>query len=339
MRQVWITKAGPPSVLQVREAPDPEAGQGQARIRVRAAGVNFADLMARVGLYPDAPKIPCVVGYEVSGVVDQLGPGAESSGLKLGDRVFGMPKFGGYSDVICLPAGQVIKMPAAMSFEEAAALPVVYLTAYHMMFVTGTIRKGSSILIHSAAGGVGLAAIQLAKTRECTIFGIASASKHDFLREQGVHHPIDAAKDYVAQVRAIVGDAGIDTILDPVGGKSWSEGFDLLAPCGRLVAFGLSAAASGNKRNLFHALGAVLRVRKFSPMELMDKNRTVGGTNMGHLFDRLDILRSEFEDLVALYEAGKIKPHVDRTFSFDEAPAAHQYIHDRKAKGKVLLIA
>src|SRR5260370_39278466 len=120
MRQVWITKAGPPEVLQVREAPDPEPRDGEVRIRVRAAGIIFADLMARVGLCPDAPKLPCVMGYEVSGTVDRLG--AAVKGFAVGDRVFGMPHFGGYTDVIALPAAQVFKMPSKMSFEQAAAL-------------------------------------------------------------------------------------------------------------------------------------------------------------------------------------------------------------------------
>jgi len=336
MRQIWITKAGAPEVLEVREAKDPEAGEGQVRIRVKAAGINFADLMARVGLYPDAPKIPCVVGYEVSGVIDQVGKNVGE--LRVGDRVFGMPRFGGYTDTLVIGDQQVFRMPEKMTFEEGAALPVVYLTAHHMMMFTGYVRPGSSILIHSAAGGVGLAAIQLAKTRGCTIFGTASTSKHDFLREQGVKHPIDSRGDVAAAVRAIVGDAGIDLILDPVGGKSWGEGYDLLAPCGRIVAFGLSAAASGNKRSLLHAAMQVLKIRKYSPMNLMDENKTVAGTNMGHLFGRLDLLRPQFLALVEMYERGEIKPYVDKSFSFSEAPAAHQYLHDRKALGKVVLV-
>jgi synaptic vesicle membrane protein VAT-1 len=153
MRQIWITKAGAPEVLQVREAPDPDAGPGQVRIRVEAAGINFADLMARVGLYPDAPPLPCVVGYEVSGTVDQLGEG--TSGFALGDRVFAMPRFGGYTDTLVIRAEQVFKVPEAMSFQEAAAFPVVYLTAYDMMLFTGNLRPRSRVLIHSAAGGVG----------------------------------------------------------------------------------------------------------------------------------------------------------------------------------------
>jgi NADPH:quinone reductase-like Zn-dependent oxidoreductase len=336
MRQVWISRAGPPEVLEVREAPDPEAKAGQVRVRVRAAGINFADLMARVGLYPDAPKLPCVVGYEASGVIDQVGTGV--NGHKVGDRVFGMPRFGGYTDTLVIGEDQVFSMPEKMTFEEAAALPVVYLTAYNMMLFTGTVRPGSSVLIHSAAGGVGTAAVQIAKTRGCTIFGTASPGKHDHLRKVGVQHPIDSGADYAARVRAVVGDRGVDLILDPVGGKSWSVGYDLLAPCGRLVAFGLSSAASGKKRSLLHAAAQVLKVKKWSPMKLMDDNKTVAGTNMGHLFGRLDLLRPQFEALLAMYEAGQIAPHVDRTFPFAEAAAAHHFIHDRKAIGKVLLV-
>jgi len=336
MRQIWITKAGPPEVLAVREAPDPQAGEGEVRIRVRAAGINFADLMARVGLYPDAPKLPCVVGYEVSGVVDAIGSGVTR--VAVGDRVFGMPKFGGYTDTLVVKEAQAFKMPAKMSFEEAAALPVVYLTAHHMMLFTGNLRPRSKVLIHSAAGGVGLAAIQLAKTRGCEMFGIASKGKHAFLTEHGCQHPIDNDADYVAEVRALTSNRGVDLVLDPVGGKSWTEGYDLLAPAGRLVAFGLSAAASGKKRSLIHALGQVVQVKKWSPMKLMDDNKAVQGVNMGHLFGELDLLAEQFTALIAMYEAGQIAPYVDRTFKFSEAAAAHHYIHDRKAKGKVLLV-
>ncbi len=336
MRQIWITKTGAPEVLQVREAPDPEPADGEVRIRVRAAGINFADLMARLGLYPDAPKLPCVVGYEVSGVVDAVGKGV--SRVATGDRVFGMPRFGGYSDTIVVKEAQAFKMPAAMTFEEAAALPVVYLTAHHMMMFTGNLRRKSRVLIHSAAGGVGLAAIQLAKMRECEIFGIASKSKHAFLAEQGCHHTFDNDADYVTEIRALTEGRGVDLVLDAVGGKSWTQGYDILAPAGRLVAFGLSAAASGKKRSLFHAATQVLQVKKWSPMKLMDDNKQIAGCNMGHLFGELAMLAEQFESLVEMYEAGSIKPHVDCSFKFSEAAAAHHYLHDRKAKGKVLLV-
>jgi NADPH:quinone reductase-like Zn-dependent oxidoreductase len=336
MRQVWITRRGPPEVLQVRTLPDPAPRAGEITIRVRAAGINFADLSARVGLYPDAPPIPCVVGYEVSGTVERLGEGV--TGLSVGDRVIGMPKFGGYTDLLAIPATQVFAMPPAMSFEEGAALPVVYLTAYDMMLFTGVLRPGSTVLIHSAAGGVGIAAVQIARTRGCTILGTASPGKHDFLCKLGVQHPIDSRGDYAAAVRAVVGDRGVDLILDPVGGKSWTLGYDLLAPCGRMVAYGLSAATSGKTRNLVHAVGQLLAVRRINVMKLMSDNKTVSGTNMGHLFDRPDLIRPQIDALLEMYGAGQIRPHVDRTFRFDEAPAAHHFIHERKAIGKVLLV-
>lgn len=338
MRQVWITRAGAPDVLQVREAPDPVALPGQVRVRVRAAGINFADLMARMGLYPDAPKPPCVVGYEVSGTVDQIGEGVTA--LAVGDRVFAMPHFGGYSDTVVLPAAQAIGMPERMTFEHAAAMPVVYLTAHHALHYTGNLREGARVLIHSAAGGVGLAAVQLAKARKCVIFGTASASKLDFLRGLGVQHPIDTTTDWAAAVRAVVGgDAGgLDLVLDPVGGASWKTGYDLLGPTGRLVAFGFSAATGGNTRSLLRAAAAFLKISKYSPMAMMGDNKSVTGINMGQLFERIDILRPQFDALLAMYAQGIIEPHVDRTFRFDEAPAAHQHLHDRKARGKVLLV-
>jgi NADPH:quinone reductase-like Zn-dependent oxidoreductase len=249
-----------------------------------------------------------------------------------------MTRFGGYTDVLVISATQVLRMPAAMTFEEGAALPVVYLTAHHMMFYTGTLRTGSRVLIHSAAGGVGLAAIQLAKTRQCIILGTASPAKHDFLRAQGCRYPIDSGGDFVPGVRAAVGNAGLDLILDAVGGSSWTKGYGLLAPCGRLVAFGLSAASSGKRRNMLHALGQVLRVKKWSPLTLMNDNKTVTGVNLGHLFGHPEILGPQLQALIALYEAGQIRPHVDRSFRFEEAAAAHHYIHDRKAVGKVVLV-
>jgi NADPH:quinone reductase-like Zn-dependent oxidoreductase len=336
MRQVWITKAGGPEVLKVKEASDPVAGRGEVRIRVKAAGINFADLMARVGLYPDAPKLPAVVGYEVSGTIDQIGEGV--TGLAVGARVLAMCKFGGYSDTVVVPASQAVSMPDSMTFEQGAAFPVVYVTAHNMMLWNGHLRPGSSVLIHSAAGGVGLAAIQIAKTRDCVILGTASKSKHDFLREQGCQHPIDSGGDYVSAARAIVGDKGVDLILDAVGGKSWTEGYELLAPCGRLVTFGMSSVLAGNTRSIVNALWQLLSVKKWSPMKLMDDNKTVGGTNMAHLFTRPDLIEPQLVALMEMYRNGELQPHVDKSFPFDEAAAAHQYLHDRKAKGKVLLV-
>jgi NADPH:quinone reductase-like Zn-dependent oxidoreductase len=287
-------------------------------------------------MYRDAPPIPCVVGYEVSGVVDAVGAGV--AGIAVGDRVCGMPEFGGYSDTVVVPAGQVVHLAEGMSFEEGAAMPVVYLTAHHLMLFTGHLRPGARVLIHSAAGGVGVAAVQLARTRDCVIFGTASPSKHEFLRGLGVQHPIDGSGDWEKAVRDVVGETGLDLVLDAIGGAAWKRGYRLLGPAGRLACFGVSAMSPGKTRNLLAAIRMLLAMPWFSPVRLMTDNKSVTGCNMKQLFARIDILRPQFDALMDLYRAGRIKPHVDRTFRFDEAPAAHHYLHDRKAKGKVLLV-
>ena len=172
MRSVWITRTGPPEVLEVRDGPEPAPGDGQVLVRVRAAGVNFADVMARLGLYPDAPKLPCVVGYEVAGTVERVGPGI--TGVKPGDRVVAMTRFGGYTEAVAVPAAQVFPLPAAMSFEEGAAVPVNYLTAVLMLRHFGNVRQGNRVLVHAAAGGVGMAAIQLCRIAGAEVIGRAS---------------------------------------------------------------------------------------------------------------------------------------------------------------------
>jgi len=338
MRAIWITKHGGPDVLEVRETPDPTPAAGEVRIRVRAAGLNFAELMARQGLYPDAPKPPMVVGYEVAGVVDAIGEGVAEP--RVGAKVVALVKFGGHAEAICVPAAQVHVLPEGMSFEEAAALPVVYVTAYHMLFRVAQLRSGMRVLVHMAGGGVGLAALQLARTVPgVTLFGTASAGKHAFLREQGFDHCIDyRTSDYVAEVRRLTDGKGVDLVLDPLGGDDWKKGYDLLRPAGTLIAFGFANMAAGEKRNLFHVVKNFFQVPKFSPMSLMDQNRAVAGVNMGHLVGEVELLSGEMRELLALYRAGKIKPIVDSVFKFDDAANAHRRMHDRKNVGKVVLV-
>src|SRR5512142_2313757 len=249
MRSVWITRPGGPEVLEVRDTADPMPGPGEVRVRVRAAGLNFADVMARMGLYPDAPKPPCVVGYEVAGEVDLLGPGV--AGPVPGSRVLALTRFGGQAEWVCVPATSAIPLPEGMSDEAAAALPVNYLTAYHALFRVAAIRPGERVLVHMAAGGVGVAALQLCRTVEGVVtFGTASASKHQAIREEGCAHPIDyRTLDWAAEVRRITGGGGVDVVLDPLGGADTGKAYALLRPAGRLVMFGIANVASGERRN------------------------------------------------------------------------------------------
>jgi NADPH:quinone reductase-like Zn-dependent oxidoreductase len=325
-------------VLEVREAPDPEPGPGEVRIRVRAAGLNFAEVMARLGIYPDAPKPPCVVGYEAAGVVDALGAGVTSPAA--GTRVLALSRFGAHADTLCVPATQAVPMPEGMSFEEGAALPVNYITAYHMLFRVGALRPGERVLVHMAAGGVGLAAMQLCRTVERVVtFSTASASKHDALRAEGCAHPIDYRNvDYAQEVLRLTDGKGVDMVLDSLGGKDWKKGYDLLRPAGRLIAFGFANMASGERRSLVHLARQAISVPFFTPVGLMDNNRSIAGVSLGHLWSEMEMLNEEMTALLSLYKEGKIKPHIDRSFPFADAASAHRRIQDRKNVGKVVLV-
>ena len=307
-------------------------------VRVAAAGINFADLLMRLGLYPGTPKPPFVPGFEVAGTVEAVGAGVTSP--RAGDRVVAMMlKGGGYAEKAVLPAAHAIPIPPAMSFEEAAALPVNYLTAHQAFHYMAGLRAGERVLIHAAAGGVGLAAIQLARLAGAETFGTASASKHQFLREQGLDHAIDyRAQDFEEEVRRLTNGEGVDVVLDAVGGSSYRKSYRLLRPGGRLVCFGMSAAVTGPGRSL-RALAAWWNTPSFNPLDLMRKNRAVMGVHLGALGPRGDaLIRTWMEELYRLYAAGKIKPHIGKTFPLAEAAQAHHFIHERQNVGKVLLI-
>jgi NADPH:quinone reductase-like Zn-dependent oxidoreductase len=336
VRQVWIPKIGAPSVLEVREAPDPEPGPGEVRVRFAAAGINFADIMARMGLYPDAPKLPAVVGYEGAGTVDAVGEGVTD--IAAGSRALAMTRFGGYSDVVCVPRNQVVPIADSLSFEKAAAIPVNYLTAWIMLIRLGNLQRGERVLIHAAAGGVGQAAVQIATWRGAEILGTASPGKHDRLNAAGVAHCIDyTSQDFETEVARITGGKGVHVIIDAVGGKSFAKSYRSLAPLGRLFLFGASTMATGKKRSVISALSGLMAMPKFKPIPLMNENRGVFGVNMGHLWEQSDQLIAMLGEIRELVERGVLDPVVDATFPFSKAADAHHYIQDRKNFGKVLL--
>jgi NADPH:quinone reductase-like Zn-dependent oxidoreductase len=338
MKASVITAGGGPEVLKVLDRPDPAPAAGEVRIRVKFAGVNFADVAARIGIYPDMPPIPCVVGYEVSGTVDDLGPGVDPKAFAKGDRVLAMLLFGGYAELCCAPAVGVRKIPAGMTDEEAAALPVNYITAYHMLRYLTTVRPKDRVLIHAAAGGVGIAAIQMAKASGAEIFGTASPSKHEFLRGIGVAHCIDyTTQDFETEVMKLTKGEGVDIVLDALGGAALAKSYRVLRAAGRLFTFGFSRATPGEQRSLFTIATELLRAPKFKPLDLMNDNRSVLGVNMNHMAERPEILGLEMDGLMELFGQGVIRPRVDKVFPLAEAGAAHRFLQERKNVGKVLL--
>ncbi len=338
MRQIWISKAGPPEALVIKEAADPQPQPGEMRIRVEASGVNFADVMGRLGLYPDLPRIPVVPGYEVAGRVDAVGDGVDAGWI--GRDVFALTRFGGYADVVCPPQVQVFARPPDMSALQGAAIPVNYLTAWQLIVVMGGLKAGETVLIHSAGGGVGVAATQIAKHIGAKVIGTASAAKHGALRALGVDHLIDyRTEDFEARAREVTGGRGVELILDAVGGASLKKGYRLLAPTGRLAVFGASSAATNKTGGMLGMLSTLASMPwlQFNPLSLMNANKGVFGVNLGHMWGEADRMRGWADHLMRLWEQGAIEPKIARTFSFDDAPAAHHFLQDRKNIGKVIL--
>jgi NADPH:quinone reductase-like Zn-dependent oxidoreductase len=330
MRAVVISKHGAPGVLKVQERPDPRLGAGEVRIEVAACGVNFADVMARMGLYPDAPKPPCVIGYEVSGTILELGDRVE--GLSHGQRVMAGTMFGGYASQVVVPAGDVIPLPEELTFEQGAAVPVNYATAWAGLIGYGNLQARERILIHAAGGGVGIAATQIAKRHHAEVYGTSSPSKHERIREQGVDYALDYTQGGWER-----GLPKLDLIMDAIGGQSFRRSYSMLRPGGRLVAFGASAVVSGERRNPVSALRTVLRMPRFNMIKQMSESRTVIGLNMLSLWKDRQTLEPWIFPLRELLDDGTIKPVVAESFSFEQAGEAHRMISERRNVGKVVL--
>jgi NADPH:quinone reductase-like Zn-dependent oxidoreductase len=324
-------------VLRVQERPDPEPGPGEIRVRARAAGINFADLMARTGLYPDAPKPPCVVGYEVAGEVESLGEGVE--GFSVGDRVMAGTRFNGYAELVVAPAATVIPLREDWSFEEGAAFPVNYATAFAGIVRYGAVQPGERVLIQAAAGGVGISATQVAKLQGAEVFGTASASKHDAIRGFGVDHAIDyRSQDFVKEIRRITGEKEpLDLVMDAIGGKSWKQSFSLLRPGGRLVPFGAASLVTGDRRSIPTALRTLAQTPRFNPIKLASDSKAVIGLNMLRIWDSKGDMNDYIEPLSEWVDTGKLRPVVSEAFPLERGPHAHRFIQERKNVGKVVL--
>jgi NADPH:quinone reductase-like Zn-dependent oxidoreductase len=328
-------------VLQVQERPDPPVGPGEVRIAVRAAGINFADTMARLGLYPDAPKPPCVMGYEVAGTVESVGDGV--SDFAVGDRVMAGTRFGGQAELVTAPEVQVLPMPERLSFEQGAAFPVNYGTAYAALIVMGSLREGNRLLVHAAAGGVGIAATQIAKNVGAEIFGTASPSKHDAIRAQGVKHAIDYRnQDFEKETMRLSGGEGVDLIIDALGPTSFRKDYRLLRPGGRMVMYGLSEIAGESGRNIPAALKGLAKmplatIPWWKSLALMNENKGVFGLNMLKWWEREGSLDRVTEPLMADLEEGRLEPVVAEAFPFERAGDAHKFIAERRNVGKVVL--
>jgi NADPH:quinone reductase-like Zn-dependent oxidoreductase len=322
-----------------REVPLAAPGPHDVQLRVHAAGVNFADLLMRAGLYGTVPKRPYSPGFEVAGVVARVG--SEVDGWREGDRALALMRYGGYAHDVVVRAENLFRYPSDLTSVEAAAIPVVFLTAWVCLHTAANAREGETALVLGAGGGVGTAAVQLAVRRGLRVIGTAgNERKRTFVTEElGAEACFDSRGDWEGDVLELAGPRGIDIALDPVGGRATAACRRLLAPLGRLVFYGLSEAIPKRKRSWLSAARAWLRTPRFHPLSLVEPNIGVLGVHLLHLGAKQPVLRLAAEDVFSGVRDGELRPIVDEVFSFDRtgAVAAHAYLHARRNLGKVLL--
>lgn len=336
MRAVVVTTYGPPDVLQVQELPDPPLGRGEVMVDVHAAGVNFADLMARSGMLKrgklPSPTPPFVAGGEVSGIVAALGDGVDGP-LEIGHRVIARVRFGGYAERAAVPADDLIPLPDGIGFEQGAAVPTSYTVAWEALIRAGNLRSGERVLIHAAAGGVGVAATQIAKRSGAEVWGTASPGKHEVIRAIGVDHPLDYTRSGWE-----LGLPGLDLVIDGIGGRSFRRSFRLLRPGGRLVCFGVSGSVTGDRRKDTIAFPrAMAQMPWFHPAVLMSQSKGVVGLNVMNLWDEFGTQERYAGPLGEMLADGTIRPVIAQTFPFERAPDAHRFVAERRNVGKVVL--
>ena len=336
MRAIVTTGNGDVSVMKVEERPDPAPANGEVLVRVKAAGLNFADILARQGLYPDGPAKPCVMGYEVSGEVESVGEGVESTWI--GKPVIAMTRFKGQAELVAVPESQVFEKPPNLSFEKGAAIPVNYLTAWALLVTMGGLQKDEAVLIHNAGGGVGLAALDIAKHIGARTFGTASPSKHSFLKERGLDHAIDYRnQDWLPALLEVTNGRGVELVIDPLGGKNWEKSYRALRATGRMGMFGMSVASASGIRGKLRAVKAIAQMPRFNPIKLINRNRGVFGLNLGHMWGEGEKVARWTQEIMRGVADGWVRPHVDRAFLFEQIADAHRYMEDRKNIGKVVL--
>lgn len=343
MRAVVITRTGDYDTVRADSWPDPPSpGRGQVRIAVRAAGANFADTLARVGLYPDAPPLPTVLGYEVSGVVESVGPDVDQPAV--GDRVIAATRFGGQAELAVANAADCLPLPDSLTFEQGAAVLVSYCTAWAGAIIMGGLRAGETILVHSAGGGAGMAATQVATNAGAHVIATASPSKHAAVRGNGADHVIDRHGDVVAEVLRITDGRGVDVSLNPLGPTSFRSDFrHLLRPGGRIVMYGMSEVQTNEGRSTRRALSCLARL-PFSTMPwwkgpaIFNENKGVFALNMLQWWEDEGDLSRVMRPVAERLADGSFRPVVADPFPFSQAADAHRCLQEGRNVGKVVLV-
>ena len=336
MKAVFLVKNGAANdAFEIREAEKPKAGAEEVLIKVEGFGLNFADVMARLGLYKDCPPLPAILGYDIVGRVEETGENVTN--LKVGDRVTAMTRFGGYAEYAITDARAAAKIPEQMDVSVAGALTTQYCTAYYCAEEMVRLHEGDRVLVHSAAGGVGTALVQLAKRKKCIIYGtVGSDEKVSFLKEQGVDFPINYRKhDFAKEIKKISNGERLDVVFDAVGGDYVKKGFKLLGAGGRLVLYGAAQMAG---KNILGKIKVGLGFGLYHPAPLMMKSKSILGVYLLQIGDyRPAMLKRCLENVVQLTEAGELSPGIGKKFPFEKVGEAHAHLESRQSIGKIVV--
>ncbi|XP_045888958.1 synaptic vesicle membrane protein VAT-1 homolog-like isoform X1 [Micropterus dolomieu] len=337
MRAVILAGFGGLNKLRVTKKTMPELQDGEVKIRVKACGLNFLDLMVRQGTIDNPPKPPVVPGFECCGIVESVSE--NTTGFEIGDRVMAFVNYNAWAEVVCTPVDFVYKMPDEMTYAEAAAFSLNFVAAYMMLFEVANLREGMSVLVHSAGGGVGQAVAQLCSTvPNVTVFGTASCFKHAAIRES-VTHLFDRNTDYMQEVKKISPE-GVDIVLDCLCGENTGKGLTLLKPLGTYILYGASNMVTGETKSFFSFAKSWWQVEKVNPIKLYEENKVIAGFSLLNLLfkhGKCSLVRSVMDKLLCLYDQKKIKPVVDSLWALEEVKEAMQRIHDRGNIGKLIL--
>lgn len=338
MKAIVLIKDGTArEAFQFQDLPTPKPKANDLLIRVSHFGLNYADIMARKGLYNDRPALPCVLGYEVVGEVEAVG--SEVKTFSTGDLVVAFTQFGGYAEYATTDHRGAVLLAPGTNREEATALATQYCTAWFSACHMINLKKGDNVLVHAAAGGVGTALVQIAKWKGCTVFGTASKpEKLNYIKNQGADFAINYdTHDFAEEVTSILGNARLDVVFDPIGGSNFKKSMQLLGSGGRIVTFGASEWSASNG-GLLAKLKLAFGFGFLHPIGLLMKAKTVIGINMLRIGEnKPDYLKQTIEDVYEYYQKGVLKPTVDSVFEAAEIAKAHERLEGRGSIGKVVV--
>jgi NADPH2:quinone reductase len=337
MKAIHLTQYGNSDrAFKMMEIDIPTPGPNEIVIKTIASGLNFADVVARRGLYPDAPKNPAILGYDVSGTIHAMGQNVKD--FEIGQKVVGLTRFGGYAEYAVAMSEGVSILPDDFDYHKATALATQACTAYFCAEECTSLHPGDQVLVQAAAGGVGSLLVQLAKHRGCTVYGTASSTKQAFLTEIGVDHPIDYTKGDFKKIIKGRCPEGIDVVFDSIGGKSFSKGMKLLGPGGRMISYGAASQINGKKTNKLLAAGVVFGFGLFTPIALLMESKSIITVNMLRIADhRPQVFKHVLTEVVKLAKQGVINPELSKTFKAVDIAEAHDYLESRQSIGKVTI--